>query len=273
MNRVQTIARSSLVTFQRFDHPHDRIHRDPKEEEVFDYSVSFIERGEFSIQAGKKAWRLSQGMLFVTRPGLVYRCEHRERCPSDVCLSVLYNAAWVRESRSDGRRGSRQNLDPIVLPPTNRLRYLYLRLARSLEDHAGPMAWESLSVDLLAALDEQGKSRARKLHSDRQLTWYEDRVEGARDLLDTRYAEEHSLSSLARTVGMSPFHFARVFCELTGVSPHQYLLRIRLFRAAERLREGETVTATCFCCGFGNLSHFIRSFRRAFGVSPSRFRN
>lgn len=210
-------------------------------------------------------------MLFVTRPGLVYRCRHAEQYPSDVCLSVLYNAASVQEFRSDGRRGYWHNLDRIVLRPTNRLRYLYLRLVRSLEIHAGPMAWESLSGDLLAALDEHRESRARKLHSDRQLTWYEDRVEGARDLLETRYAEDHSLSSLGRTVGMSPFHFARVFRELTGVSPHQYLLRIRLARAAERLCDGETVTTTCYGCGFSNLSHFIRSFRRAFGVSPSRF--
>ena len=42
-------------------------------------------------------------------------------------------------------------------------------------------------------------------------------------------------------------------------------------RAAERLRAGESVTAACFAVGFQSLSHFIHSFRRAFGTSPSRY--
>jgi len=70
---------------------------------------------------------------------------------------------------------------------------------------------------------------------------------------------------------MSPFHFARVFRELVGTPPHRYLLTVRLARAAALLREGTTVTDTCFAVGFGNFSHFIRLFRRTFGVSPSHF--
>jgi AraC-like DNA-binding protein len=91
-----------------------------------------------------------------------------------------------------------------------------------------------------------------------------------RGLLETRYAEPHSLTALGRAVGVSPFHLARIFRELTGSPPHRYLLRVRLARGAELLRQGVSVTETSFRCGFPNPSHFIRSFRRAFGVTPSR---
>ena len=57
-----------------------------------------------------------------------------------------------------------------------------------------------------------------------------------------------------------------------GVPPHRYLTNVRLQRAAERLRAGAGVTETALDCGIANLSHFIRLFRRAYGVPPSRFR-
>jgi AraC family transcriptional regulator len=69
---------------------------------------------------------------------------------------------------------------------------------------------------------------------------------------------------------MSMFHFSRVFTELVGMPPHQYLLRARLKAARSMLRDGRTVTETCFACGFSNLSHFSRSFARRFGHTPSR---
>jgi AraC-like DNA-binding protein len=48
-------------------------------------------------------------------------------------------------------------------------------------------------------------------------------------------------------------------------------MRVRLLRAAQRLRAGAGVTDTCYATGFNNLSHFIRTFRRTLGVPPSRF--
>jgi AraC-like DNA-binding protein len=78
---------------------------------------------------------------------------------------------------------------------------------------------------------------------------------------------------MAREVGMSPFHFARTFSELTGQSPHQYLLKLRLRHAATMLRDGASVTQSALDSGFENLSHFSRTFRRRFGVSPSSYRS
>jgi len=60
---------------------------------------------------------------------------------------------------------------------------------------------------------------------------------------------------------------------VTGITPHQWLIRARLCEAARRLAQGdEAVTNIAFDVGFEDLSNFIRSFRSEFGVSPRRYR-
>jgi AraC-like DNA-binding protein len=72
---------------------------------------------------------------------------------------------------------------------------------------------------------------------------------------------------------LSAFHFLRVFRRTLGVTPHQYLIRCRLRRAARLLLDDVLpVTTVAFEAGFGDLSNFVRTFGRAAGVSPQRFR-
>ena len=82
-----------------------------------------------------------------------------------------------------------------------------------------------------------------------------------------------TLGSLAREAGLSRFHFLRTFERLTGVTPHQYVMRARLREAAIRLvAESGNVLDIALDCGFGDVSSFNRAFRNEFGVSPRVFR-
>lgn len=82
-----------------------------------------------------------------------------------------------------------------------------------------------------------------------------------------------TLAELADGAGLSPYHFLRTFKHVTGVTPHQWLLRARLREAARRLAAGrDPVTDIALDVGFGDLSNFMRSFRAEFGISPRRYR-
>ena len=58
---------------------------------------------------------------------------------------------------------------------------------------------------------------------------------------------------------------------IVGVPPHHYIIRLRLLEATRRLDYGDSVTRTAFESGFESLSHFTRSFRRWFDVTPSNW--
>jgi transcriptional regulator GlxA family with amidase domain len=195
---------------------------------------------------------------------MTYRCRHRELAPADVCVSIALVAPDASREISEFESSARRS---PVRPPSNRLAYLFFLAAR---DHDEPMVKEEAANAVIT--EAAGDSGTRRvLYREHRLNWYAERVDAVRRHLDYGPADHHTLARLARSVGMSPFHFSRVFRELTGVPPHAYLCRVRLRHAAHSLREGASVTEVCFASGFQNLSHFSRQFQRHFGVKPSTY--
>jgi AraC-like DNA-binding protein len=109
----------------------------------------------------------------------------------------------------------------------------------------------------------------------RQLTSrHRDLAEDARAWLAVTYAAPTSLTELARAVGASPFHLCRVFRQHTGTTLHRYRNELRLRRSLELLDEaGEDLLAMAIALGYSGHSHFTAAFHRAFGVTPSGFRD
>jgi AraC-like DNA-binding protein len=82
-----------------------------------------------------------------------------------------------------------------------------------------------------------------------------------------------SLSALARAADMTPFQFLRTFQSVAGMTPHQYVLRVRLHRAAVRLRgSAAAISMIAYESGFNDLSSFNRRFRRVLGTTPGAYR-
>jgi AraC family transcriptional regulator len=95
------------------------------------------------------------------------------------------------------------------------------------------------------------------------------RLQPAFDYIQAHLAEDLTLRELAATVHLSPFHFARVFKQATGLSPHQYLLRRRVQRAQQLLgNPAVTVAEAAQAVGFADHSHLTRHFKRLTGAPP-----
>jgi AraC-like DNA-binding protein len=93
-------------------------------------------------------------------------------------------------------------------------------------------------------------------------------VEYIQDQLDT----DLTVSGIAQTVSMSPYHFMRLFKESTGQSPHQYVIEARVRKAKELLTTGKfTISEAAHHVGFVDQSHLTRHFKRVFGMPPKTF--
>ena len=241
-----------------------RLHERPFTECHERHSVSYVRKGSFGYRVRGEAFVLVAGSTLVGHAGDEYMCTHEHVC-GDECLSFQF-APDVAESI-----GARKEVWlSRGVPPLPQLMVL------------GELAQAALGGSSDVGVDEAGLSFAARFVEvvtgrppraadpaprDRRRA-----VETAL-WLDERANEAIDLAAAARHAGLSAFHFLRVFERVVGVTPHQYLVRARLRRAARLLAaDVRPITDVAFDAGFGDLSNFVRSFRRAAGVSPRRFR-
>lgn len=265
MSRTIPLWRSAEISLHRFDHPAE--HEDqPYEEVAGSYRASFVERGMFDLEVGEGRWRVTPGDVMLAHPGMRFRAGFEGKGFSDTCLTLTWLTAGD-EAFDRAQTWSRAGRP--ILPASNRVRYLQWGLARAVE--TGTMMFaEYCASEVFREIPERPSARPQ-IFSDHRFGWYAERVHAARERLDRKFDEPHTTSELARAVGMSMFHFTRVFSELVGRPPHRYLKEVRLRAAHEMIRKGLSVTEACFACGYNNLSHFSRSFAARYGASPSRF--
>ncbi|MFP2929218.1 helix-turn-helix transcriptional regulator [Pyxidicoccus sp. 3LG] len=127
----------------------------------------------------------------------------------------------------------------------------------------------ALAVAAVALAADRGEACAGVELSSRQAR----RVARTLRYVEAHGAEDCSLDALAALAGLSSFHFLRLFREMTGQTPRQFVIATRLRTAATALRtKREPITEVAMDAGFGDLSHFTTSFTRTFGVSPRDYR-
>ena len=243
--------------------PSDR----PFEERHGSFCIAAVTHGSFEYRTAQGSALLAPGSLLLGNAGACFECGH-EHAAGDRCLAFHYAPALLEEVVAAVPGARRLEFGLPRLPP---LPALLPWIAAAEAERDDPGALEELALGIAgtvaAAVPDKGGSRPRVTAGEAR------RVTAALRLIEARSDQPLPLAEAAGAAGMSRFHFLRTFRSVVGLTPHQYVLRTRIHRAAVRLRRSAgTVTAIALDCGFGDLSTFNRQFRRATGQSPSAFR-
>jgi AraC family transcriptional regulator len=116
----------------------------------------------------------------------------------------------------------------------------------------------------LESIDAQKKSTRVELYNS---------VSQAIHQMQDSYSEVIDIDMIASSCAMSKFHFIRVFKEIMGISPNQYLKKIRLERSLDLLQSTDLpIHRIGYQIGYQEPNSFIRSFKQAYGISPNQHR-
>lgn len=97
-------------------------------------------------------------------------------------------------------------------------------------------------------------------------------VARVRDAIEERFAESLYLDDLAAIARLSLHHLIRVFRAEIGLTPHAYLVDVRVRRARDLLKRGTSPADTALLVGFADQAHLTRAFKARLGVSPGAYR-
>src|SRR3954464_8457604 len=98
------------------------------------------------------------------------------------------------------------------------------------------------------------------------------RIVRAKLYIDENFGSSIDLDNVSSEACFSKFHFARLFRDIYGMTPHQYLTSVRIDRARILLESEASVKQTCFKVGFDSVASFTGLFKRRIGVTPAAFR-
>jgi AraC-like DNA-binding protein len=239
----------------------------PFEEQHSQVAIAVVAAGSFQYRSEGSCDLMTPGSLLLGNPGQCFECSHHH-CAGDRCISFQYAVAYFEQVAADAGASAREFPVPRLSP----VRELSVLISRACAGLAGSeVSWEELSLQLAARTLTLVVGHGRKALAAPSST-------AARITRVVRRIERNpnsrlALADLAQEARLSPYHFLRAFQQLTGMTPHQYVVRSRLREAALQLTAGRAkVLDIALDSGFGDVSNFNRAFRAEFDVSPRSYR-
>lgn len=234
--------------------------------ETFPYlSIEFISRGRGSLWLAGREYPLAPGSVYTYGPGIPHKIIADQSDPfSKYFVDFLGSDAQELMKVNQLELGVAQQ---VSLP---------LALQRSLDDLISHGVSGGNTASLLCnalmryilLLVASTSSPATTSVSPAYATYLR-----CRDMIETHYLQLQSLEELARLSFVNKAYLCRLFQRFDNQSPHQYITRLKMNKAAELLEEPEQlVKQVAVAVGYPDAFHFSRTFREIFGMSPKEFR-
>ena len=223
--------------------------------------------GTFSYRSSRGESVLAPGAVLLGNPHDCFECGH-QHSTGDRCLSFSMDAVFYEAVLAEIPGGPRWlTLDRPAISPQGRHAFLLPRADAALDDPgaAEEFAYEVAAYVATRMTDAPAATRVAASTAKR--------IQETARWIESNADQPLPLVSLAAQACMSPYHFLREFKRVIGITPHQFILSLRLRNAAKRLRHSdEPVLQIAIESGFSDLSEFHRRFRRMLGVTPGEYR-
>jgi AraC family transcriptional regulator len=240
----------------------------PFEEQHEAVSISAVIEGSFQYHTTGGRALLYPGAFLLGNAGACFTCGHQHG-RGDRCMAFQYEPSFFAEIAATAAGTLRFRFAAGILPPAPEMMGAAVAAERVARENA--MAGEELAIAVAErAVAVTSGHRAGPVRASAR---DEKRISAALRHIEAHADEPIDLDAVASVAAMSKYHFLRIFRQLAGVTPYQYVLGLRLRRAAIALTTtAAPVAMVALDAGFGDISTFNAHFRRAFGQSPSALR-
>lgn len=230
------------------------------------FGVGLIMRGAQRSASGRGVVDAAVGDLITVNPGEVHDgapLGGHARHWRMVYLAPCRVAAVLDDFAADGGLPAGEFSHPVIRNPcaASHFSALFRAVLQQRDDALGLQADEALSLLLESLIDRRLPPSGVPVSP----------VARARALIDDDPAAPHTLALLAGEAGLSRFQLVRGFAQVTGLTPHAYVVQRRIQRARQCIAAGMPLAEAAAASGFADQSHMTRCFVRSLGYSPAAY--
>ena len=226
-------------------------------------SVSFPIKGGFGYCSGKIYRFIDTSAIVIEQAEIDFRVKKYAEFEQDLTLSLQIS-----------KELSHDHFDVSNMEEPFKTLYRNPRIDHLINEFLGSYSFDdqllkdTIVYNLLRACNDAGQLGSTDGMSVKP--WITKKIETAKEFIYYNSSDNISLSDISSVCNMSVYHFARIFRQLTGHTPYDYLLNVRIEKAKKYLRN-ETVSAVAFEVGFNSLSNFSATFKKIVGISPTEY--
>lgn len=243
------------------------------------FCICFIRSGFFEHQVFRRNHEAHVGRILVAKPRIEHVTRHIDNQP-DLCTVFDFTHAFYSHLTDNYKKElgwffDNPDLHSVLIQTNPETEYVHGLLANKLfhlsDDH---LLMDDLVVRLVSGICGVMSNKKEPANIPGNLIRHHLlTIEKARAFVLQHFESNISLQQLADHCCVSLFHFARIFKSVMNISPHQYLLQVRLHHAKVILQSTALPVAdVAFRCGFNSLEYFTTAFRQRFRLTPTDFR-
>jgi len=241
------------------------------------FSIAFVRKGNFLFNVFRRSLDSYNGCILITKPGYERTVTHAHAVP-DECTIFAFRNSFYRELQqryAHTKFFSDNDLHSTLLRTNMETEFLHFTIMQLVLQRSGSklqidqLVMQVIDKVLVTITDYTPDARIHDRLKKQHLTT----IERAKEYITGNFTQDISLMEIAGYCYVSPFHFSRIFKTFTAVSPHQYLLSIRLQHAAMLLGNSQmTVGDVAFSSGFNSIEYFTTAFRQQYKCPPAKYR-
>lgn len=234
--------------------------------EEFAVGITLAGLQEFTCRGSR--FRSAPGDIILFNPGDVHNGNPGDKAALEYIMLYMDSGEFYPLVACAGHR-----IGPECRMPENHfrdpvLKSLILKMSTLIShERKSAIEYEHCLYELAAGL-------AKRLGLFRPDAWKRDKdtlLMRVREYMHDNIAEDISIDLLSGVANMSKFHFIRLFRTQFGLTPHKYLLNLRVNRARNLLELGTAPTDAAQELGFFDVSHLNRHFKRVYGLTPKQY--
>jgi len=241
------------------------------------FCISFVRKGNFLFNVFRQSLDSYTGCVLVTKPNYERTVTHTHDVPDECTIFEFKSDFFAALLEHYGAIPFFQDNDwhSTLIKTSAETEFLHFHIVKLVLTRSGSkLQIDNSVIEVIEKVltnitdykpDHKINTRLKKNHL---IT-----LERAKEYMANHFTEDISLLQIATHCYVSPFHFSRLFKTFTTVSPHQYLLTLRLKNAELLLRNtSQPMADIAFTSGFNSVEHFTAAFKQKYNCPPATYR-